>query len=232
MDYQLAINKNHLPELSPAAGICKKLPAIFILDVSESMKQNNAIGLLFSALELMIKDLKSNPTSAVTVEIMIITYGSNVQIIQEFAMVEDIVLNPLNAGGYTAMGRALDLALEKMHLRRVYYQKNDLQAYRGVIVNLTDGAATDSFKHVIPKIHDGVDKGKYIFINCGVGSAVDYKILSEISPKNFPPFHISNYKFEDFFKFITIILNTVTETNPGQNYSVTNNSQNVFQLRS
>ena len=118
--------------------------------------------------------------ASLRVEIAVITFNSEIKVVQDFVTVDKFIPRTLEASGEARMGKAIEKALELLEQRKQDYKKSDIQYYRPWIFLITNGQPTDNWQDAAKKIEEAETNGKLLFFAVGVRDA-DMETLSEIS---------------------------------------------------
>ncbi len=180
-----------------------KFPVVLLLDTSSSMA-GEKINSLNSGVNLLINTLNKDDVPFKWMEFCIVSFNTNVDVIQDFAVVDDMPVVNLNASGSTSMGEAILKGIDLISKRKAAYKSSGIDYYRPWIWLITDGEPTDYSEtmrnNVIKSVHDGENNHNFVFFAVGVEGA-DMQTLSEISVRE--PFKLNQINFEDMFAFHT-----------------------------
>ena len=194
------------------------LAAAVVVDRSISM-MGHKIEQLNNGLKALEKALKEDPLACGRVEICVISFGSTVEIKQEFKPVSEYVAPELVPDGLTAMNEAIDTALDKLEERKRLYKEYGIDYYRPWLFLLTDGKASDSEREdaVTERLRNAIKNRKVVYMPMGIGENADLKKLQAY----YPPEEKSKIVLKaegDFFKeaFVWLgnSLTAITESDP------------------
>src|ERR1700761_4139845 len=104
----------------------ERCPVVLALDISESMERENCIGLLNEALLQFRTGLVEDKLSSLRVELAVVTFNDSAHLLQDFVGAQDFRPPTLHAAGTTAMGQAIDLALETIEARKAIYRSSGI----------------------------------------------------------------------------------------------------------
>ncbi len=135
--------------LKPVTSIIKKCSVVFVLNCSLSMAKNNNIGKMNNIVGRFISDIKNVPIALSILELTIISYGYNVEIISNFSSIKDIVYKDLTAGGDVPMEKALSQAVTMLKKQRIHYKNNDVLYYRPYLLNISDEISTENYNQLL-----------------------------------------------------------------------------------
>ena len=180
-----------------------KIPVVLLLDASSSMA-GEKINSLNSGVNLLINTLNKDDVPFKWMEFCIVSFNTNVVVINDFAVVDNIDPVELNASGSTSMGEAILKGIDLISKRKAAYKSSGIDYYRPWIWLITDGEPTDysddMWKNVVKSVHEGERQREFAFFAVGVGDA-NMQTLSEISIRE--PFKLNQINFEDMFAFHT-----------------------------
>ncbi len=200
---------DNLPEEIYPENYEPRLPIVFLLDVSSSMR-----GVGINELNRGLKTfedffIKDNMALA-RLETAIVTFGTTVRVVREFLPLGNPPFPELRAGGRTLMFKGIETAATLLSLRKDWYKKVGLQYYRPYIIMITDGSPWPDKNTVAisQMIENAKNNRSFIFQAFGTGNA-NMDILSRISSLEFPPQSIQGYSFENFFKWLIPSISTL-----------------------
>lgn len=152
----------HTQKVSLPKAISERhVACVFLLDVSGSMRRGDAIGKLKEGMQKFKIYMQNNDKIADTVDTAIITFGSTVDILQDFRPVLEMEVPDLTAYGQTPLGEALKKALDLVKERKELYKSIGTPYFRPWIFCITDGSPTDDW-------HDAALELKQTEANKGV----------------------------------------------------------------
>lgn len=181
----------------------ERLIVALLLDTSSSM-QGKPIVELIKGLGALEQALKENEKTRKRVELLLITFGGTVTIVDEFVSAETFHAPALVANGGTPMGEAILLALQKMEARKAVYKVHDIDYLRPLMIMISDGEPTDesTWETAVDDLIEHVASKKVHFQAIGVLNA-NMAVLKQMSPSN-EVIKLNDVKnFEDYFKFLS-----------------------------
>lgn len=122
----------------------KVLPVVLLLDVSGSMA-GDKIRILYESVNRMIEELdKLSKKQECGFKIAIITFGNEVRVDLRYTAVKDLrgKVTPVNAGGMTPLGKALDLAKDMIDDKT----ETPGRWYKPAVVLVSDGMPNDQYE--------------------------------------------------------------------------------------
>lgn len=127
------------------------LPAVFLVDASNSM-ENNAIDALNQELIEFGNALRNDSLLLGCAEVCIISFNSTVQTVMGFRPASEYEAPPLTASlGMASMNEAIEAGLDALEARTREYQINGVCYYRPVLFLLTSSASVDTGKEEATK---------------------------------------------------------------------------------
>lgn len=127
----------------------KRLPIVFVLDVSPSMNANkggsSSIELLNASVNNFIRDIKSNVKAKIAAEIAFVTYSSmyTVYPFEPARTIENKSFETVDCGS-TQTAQAVIKAIELLEDKKMQYKKHDIPIYSPFLVLVTDGNPDDN----------------------------------------------------------------------------------------
>ena len=189
-----------------------RCPVILLLDTSGSMA-GQPINELNAAIRQFVEELKQDEVASCSVELEIIQFDYNAQIVTPYTTIQDLNDVPtLCAGGSTNMGAGLSLAADELKARRKLYKKNGCSAYKPWVVLMTDGGPTDNWRQAAEAMRELGEKREIWYMGVEIGPNVDHDTMCQVMPQNSPPLKLDGLRFRDFFKWLSDSLETVSSS--------------------
>jgi len=169
---------NLAPNLADAVEFAEnpepRCPCVLLVDTSGSM-QGAPIAALNEGLRAFKNDLMKDALASRRVEVAIVTFSSDVQIVQDFVTADQFEPPVLHAEGATLMGSAIHQALDLLAARKAQYRTNGVAYYRPWIFLITDGEPQGEPEDVIyqaaQRIRDDEQNKRVAFFAVGVEEA-------------------------------------------------------------
>ncbi|MBL1177583.1 vWA domain-containing protein [Pantanalinema sp. GBBB05] len=190
-----------------------RCPVVLLLDTSTSMA-GKPIEELRRGVQIFKEEIQKDTKAALTVEVAIVTFGP-VQLVQDFATIEQMQVPELVADGYTPMGEAIEYGLNLLEGRKEIYKGHGVQYYRPWIFLITDGAPTDSWQNAAQRIKQGESQRKFCFFAVGV-DGVDLETLKQIAPLERPPALLQGLDFKSLFIWLSTSMKRVSSGKVGE----------------
>lgn len=182
---------------------------ILVLDTSGSMS-GDPIKQLNLGVQEFIRSIQNDDLAKYSVELSMITAGSNIDEILPFTIAEKVdYVSDFQAGGMTPLGAAVEQALRMLNERKDDYRKSGTPYYQPWLVVISDGAPTDVWQHVAQKTKELSNSGKLVSLMVGVNDA-DMDILGEFS--NRPALKLQGLNFSDFFQWLSASMSRVSSS--------------------
>ena len=185
---------------------------VFLLDTSASMG-GAPIRNLNDGLNRFKLEVSENKQTRDILEVAIVEFNSNYQVVQEFVPVEYMDTVNLIATGGTTMSPAIRKALEMVNERSRFYRRSGSEPYKPWVILISDGAPGDDITDVAQEIKAMEENGKVSFRSLGV-EGYDPKTLHQLSgPK---VMKLEGTDFSSFFKWINKSMRSVSQSSPGE----------------
>lgn len=154
------INQSTIETPRVAAPGEPHLACVLLLDTSGSMS-----GAPIASLNKAINDFKDKTSmdelAQKRVDIAIISFDDSPTVVQDFTPISQMEPVQLTTGGCTAMGAAINLAIDKVKERNRFYATLGTPCFKAWIFMITDGAPTDSIDSAAQRIREEETKGSY-----------------------------------------------------------------------
>ncbi len=200
----------------------QKCLCVLVLDVSGSM-EGEPIKQLNQGMQSFYQDIIGNSTTANRLEVCLIEFSSNVNVLIEPSLAENFTMPTLVTKGSTALVDGVREAIIKVEERKKWYKQTKQKYYRPWIILMTDGAPDrgQDVNGLAQEIKQGVANKTFFFFSVGVkGAKMD--VLQQISSPDMQPAMLEGLKFSDFFKWLSASMTTVTSSKDGDTVSMAN----------
>ena len=206
-----------------------RCPVILMLDTSGSMS-GAPLRELREGLTQFLRETSNDETASMSVELEVITFGGDAEIVAPFAPVDVVNDNPpeLDAGGSTPLGEALKLADSELRARRRLYKQKGISSYKPWIVLMTDGCPNDDWKGAAASMKQLGEERRLQYIGIGIGVEADFDTLREILPEHPGPVKLKGLCFKEFFRWLTDSLKSVSASSVAQQDAVVLGSVNSW----
>lgn len=201
-----------------------RLPVCLCLDTSGSMNKNAAIDALNKGVEAFYKSISTDELAANSCEVSIVTFNSEVNVVEGFSTVDSKNKITLEADGGSALAHGINKCLDLLDQRKNKYKENGVEYYQPWLVIITDGKPGD--KDYIQEVQERtkilVDDKKLTIFPIAVGMDKDKAKLKEVlnvlngfcvSPK---AIHLKELNFNEFFEFIGKSVSAISASAVGE----------------
>lgn len=189
-----------------------RCPCVLLLDVSTSM-QGRPIEALNQGLKTFKEDLIKDSLSSRRVEAAIVTFGSEVKVIQDFVTADQLEPPTLTSHGLTHMGSGIQKALEIVQARKVQYRVNGVAYYRPWIFMITDGEPQGDplgvVEQAVNQLKDDEANKRVAFFAVGVEGA-NMARLNELTVR--APVKLQGLDFKELFLWLSASMAAVSHS--------------------
>src|SRR5438105_2977033 len=151
-----------------------RCPCVLLLDTSGSM-QGAPLAALNEGLRTFKSDLVLDPVASRRVEVAVVTFNNEIQVVEDFTTADTFEAPFLTAGGQTFMGTGINKALDLLHARKAQYRANGIAYYRPWVFMITDGEPQgeppEQIERAAQRIHAEEDAKRVAFFAVGVEGA-------------------------------------------------------------
>ena len=211
----------------------QKCPLVLVLDVSGSM-YGKPLDELNAGLQAFQNDIKKDVTASARLEVSIVTFGSSVDVLQDFALIDDFTMPTLSINGSTKMVDGMKKALEILDDRKKWYKSTGQTYYRPYVVLMTDGYPDHGQDlNWLGSEIDRLYKGKHLnFWAFGVEGA-DMKLLEEIGHDDSLVQKLKGLEFVKFFRWLSASMSTISNSKEDDELDIAPKSKekNPFQIK-
>jgi uncharacterized protein YegL len=185
---------------------------VLLLDVSRSM-DGEPIAALNKGVETFRKELAKDPIASRRVEIAVITFDSDVTIVQPFITANRFQTPTLTAQGFTCMGSAIHTALDLIEERKGLYRENGITYYRPWVLMMTDGEPHGEADLIVEEAANRIKADeaahKVSFYAVGVQNA-SMQRLARIVVRQ--PLKLSGLNFQEMFVWLSASMQRVSRS--------------------
>ncbi len=194
----------------------QKCLCVLVLDVSGSMT-GKPINELNQGLQDFYNEIKADSTTANRLEISIIEFSSDVDLLLEPSLVENFTIMPtLITKGTTKIVDGVREAIRKVESRKAWYKQTGQPYYRPWIILITDGApdSDQDVNGLANEIRAATASKKFVFFAVGVKGA-NMDVLTKISSPAMPPAPLQGLKFKSFFEWLSASMSLIAHSKEG-----------------
>jgi len=164
-----------------------------------------------------IDELAADSVAKRRVEVAIVTFGGEVQVVKPFSTADLFTVPTLEAKGDTPMGQAVVTGLDLLRERKIELSRQGIPQFRAWVFLITDGGPTDIdlpvWNEAVQRVKEGEEKKSFLFYSVGVEGA-NFDVLKELSPAR-PPVKLDGLRFSDLFVWLSSSQKAVSRSNPG-----------------
>jgi uncharacterized protein YegL len=191
-----------------------RCPCVLLLDTSSSMR-GTPIAALQEGLQTFKTELLHDDLAVQRVEVAVVTFDSDIRVIQDFVTVDRLDTPTLTAQGYTHMGSAIHQALDMLQARKERYRTHGVAYYRPWVFMITDGEPQDEPDDVVEsaarRIHEEEDQKRVAFFTVGVEQA-NMARLAQIATRT--PVKLKGLNFVEMFVWLSASMQAVAQSRP------------------
>jgi uncharacterized protein YegL len=192
-----------------------RCPCILLLDTSGSMS-GEPIAALNRGLKTFKEDLLKDNLAKRRVEVAIVTFNSEVNVVQDFVTIDRFEPPTLEAQYQTHTGSGVNKALDLLQGRKAQYRNNGITYYRPWVFMVTDGEPYGEADAVVnqaaKRIKEEEANKRVAFFAVGIENA-DMESLSRFSVRE--PIKLKGLNFQEMFVWLSASMQSVSQSQPG-----------------
>ena len=213
-------NKNVQDDIIPyvefADNANERTPCVLVLDCSGSMR-GEPIKQLNAGLSALEQELKADIDASSRVQLLIIkACGKDEAVVSsDWVDAMNFTAPTMEAGGLTPLGKAMELALQKIEEQKCLYDSCGVTFKRPWIFLISDGEPTDyGWEQAAEKCRYAQQNKKVIIQAVGTQGANLEKLakFSLMSPKR-----LTGLKFTEFFLWLSRSVSCISKAAPNAN---------------
>ncbi|MEM9922453.1 MAG: VWA domain-containing protein [Cyanobacteria bacterium P01_D01_bin.50] len=189
-----------------------RCPCVLLLDTSGSM-QGGPIDALNQGLLSFKDELTKNSLASRRVEVSIVTFDSNINVVQDFVTADQFTPPILTAQGLTSMGAGIHKSLDLIQERKAQYRSNGVAYYRPWIFMITDGEPQGELDEVIEqasqRLQNDESNKRVAFFSVGVENA-NMTRLSQLAVRT--PLKLNGLNFVEMFVWLSASMSAVSHS--------------------
>jgi uncharacterized protein YegL len=195
-----------------------RLPVVLCLDVSGSM-WGEPIDELNQGVRLFIENVLSDPIAAASVELCVVTFGDNAELLADFQAVMNVtgVMRVDARNECTNLGEGVELAVKSLNERKEKYKRAAVDYYQPWLVLFSDGepnVPTVGYHiKVARRVKQMVAEKKLTVFPIGIGREADMDALALFS--DWTPMRLKGLNFREFFQWLSASVSRVSQSRPG-----------------
>lgn len=194
----------------------QKCLCVIVADVSGSM-EGEPMYELNKGLQEFQNEIMADYIASQRLEVSIVTFGSNINVVQDPALVHNFRMPSLRVDGSTRLVDGVRKAVNIVEERKNWYKQTGQNYYRPFIVLITDGEpdADQDMNGLSGEVRSAVESKKFTFWALGV-RGYNHSKLAQICPANTPPLPLDGYRFSEFFKWLSNSISVVAKSKEGE----------------
>ncbi|MGB3651263.1 MAG: VWA domain-containing protein [Rivularia sp. (in: cyanobacteria)] len=189
-----------------------RCPCVLLLDTSGSM-QGAPIDALNQGLLSFKDELTQNPLASRRVEVSIVTFDSNINVVQDFVTADQFTPPILTAQGLTTMGAGIHKSLDLIQERKGQYRSNGVAYYRPWIFMITDGEPQGEPDEVVEqasiRLQSDETNKRVAFFSVGVENA-NMSRLTQLTVRT--PLKLNGLNFVEMFVWLSASMSAVSHS--------------------
>jgi uncharacterized protein YegL len=209
-----------IPDVAFADNTNQRTPCVLILDGSGSMA-GDPIDSLNQGLAQLQRDLENDTVARERVRLLVLSVGGRdeVIVVHDWADAIDFKAPTIAANGSTPLGKALDLAIERIEDQKREMKQAGIAYTRPLIYMITDGQPTDpGWDEAAARCKAAIAGKKVQLFAIGTGDQVSYDQLRETGGTMLV---LKGLNFKELFQFLSASVSSASQAAPGQNTQVT-----------
>src|SRR5262245_44995872 len=184
----------------------RRLPVYLVLDVSGSMA-GEPIEAVRQGVRALVSDLRGDPMALENAFLSVVTFSTAAQQVVPLTELLSFTEPPIDAGGSTSLGAALDLVqqcIAREVRKATPEQKGD---YRPLVFLMTDGQPTDRWAEAAARINQSRPGN---FIACAAGPGADAATLRKITETVVELKSLQPDQLRAFFRWVSTSIKTAS----------------------
>ena len=178
---------------------------------------------MIAGVNLFYDNLLEDDVARYAAEVCVVTFGDEAELIMDFANLDrqederKEKISGLKAKGETAMGEAVNMALDCLEERKQEYKDAGVDYYQPWLVLMTDGEPNGSaseFERAVLRTNDLATVRKLTVFPIGIGDEADMNCLTKFSPRR-SPLHLKGMNFKGFFEWLSASVSRTSQSMPG-----------------
>jgi len=203
----------------------RRLPVFILIDSSTSMK-GEAIDAVNSGIQILLKDLRSDPFALETVYLSILSFNTDAHIVRSFGDIlsHDSVF--IEAKGQSNFGLGLGLLIDEMNQYIIKTTKDQKGDWRPLVFFMTDGRPSGAWKRKL-KEFQSLNSGKWVICACGIKSNLN--LIDSMGGDVIVLNNKNDQSIHSFFKWVSNSISSHSKS-IAQNQN-NNNPQEKFKIQ-
>lgn len=185
-----------------------RCPCVLLLDTSGSMS-GAPIDALNKGLQTFKDNLIQDKLAARRVEVAIVTFDSEVKVLQDFVIADRFQPPILTAQGGTDMAGGMQTALDIIHVRKMQYRTNGVTYYRPWVFMITDGEPNSGYERAAQRVKEEEQQKRVAFFAVGVEGA-NMTRLQDIVVR--APLQLIGLNFQEMFVWLSSSMQRISNS--------------------
>lgn len=201
------------------------LACVLLLDTSGSMS-GAPIESLNKGINNFIQQTAMDEMAQKRVDVAIVAFDDEPRVEMDFTPISQMEPVRLTTGGLTAMGAAINKAIDMVKERNRFYASLGTQCFKPWIFMITDGAPTDDITAAAQRIQEEENKGshgKLKFFALGV-NGYDKETLFKLTKR---VMELENTDFSGIFNWMSESMCAISVSRVGENVQLGNLPENA-----
>lgn len=201
------------------------LACVLLLDTSGSMS-GPALDSLNQAINNFIQQTSMDEMAMKRVDVAIITFDDKPELVMPFTPISQMQPVNLTAGGLTAMGAGINMAIDQVKERNRFYASLGTPCFKPWIFMITDGSPTDDISTAVQRIQEEESKGthgKLKFFALGV-SNYNKQVLFQLTKR---VMELEDTDFSGIFDWMSESMCAISVSRVGENVPLNDLPENA-----
>ncbi len=213
----MSAQNNFIDEMIPyvefADNANERTPCVLVLDCSGSMR-GEPIKQLNAGLKALERELKEDIDASSRVQLLIIkAFGKDeTEVSADWVDAMNFTAPEMVAGGLTPLGKAMELALQKIEEQKCLYDSCGITSKRPWIFLISDGEPTDYDWESVAQKCCLAQKNKKVVIHAVGTEEANLEKLAKFSLNS--PKRLSGLKFTEFFLWLSRSVSCISKAAP------------------
>lgn len=202
-----------IPYVEFADNANERTPCVLVLDCSGSMR-GEPIKQLNAGLVALEKELKEDIDASSRVQLLIVkaSGADEVKVESDWTDAMNFEAPAMEAGGLTPLGKAMDIALQKIEEQKCLYDSCGITSKRPWIFLISDGEPTDYGWEKVAELCRYAQKNKKVVIHAIGTQGANLDKLAKFSI--LPPKRLTGLKFTEFFLWLSRSVSCISKAAP------------------
>lgn len=179
----------------------RRMPVVVLADTSGSMTSDAKIDVLNDAIGRMLEAFRQIDLPDCELAVSVVAFGGDeAHIHREMTPVRDLSWTPLEAGGRTPLGSALELARALLDDDAIVPSRS----FRPNLVLVSDGIPTDEWKAPLSRLDETTQARRALRFAVGIGADMKLDVLRAFAGELGEVVPVEDVEMLiEFFKFVT-----------------------------